>query len=120
MARDILGGDPHPPKDDLESFFWLLAWTIFRRMKYARTLKSLRKVFDNPWNARSARAGKTTWLEDAALGEKIDTVRNESFLPQLARLLLEPDVEHSRMLLVFEDVLSRLAQLEGAQRAGDE
>ncbi|KAF8346714.1 hypothetical protein F5887DRAFT_92617 [Amanita rubescens] len=124
MARDILGGDPHPPKDDLESFFWLLAWTIFRRMNYARALKSLKKVFNNPWDARSARAAKTTWLADVALDEKIVTERNvrtESFIPQLARLLLEPDVDHNRMLLVFEDVLNRLAQLEGeARRAGDE
>jgi len=105
LARDILGGDSHSPKDDLESFFWLFVWTSLRRVKCGWTSNVLRTIFENSWNAQSARKRKITWLEDITDEKYVDAKENKPFMQQLACLFLEPDVDHTRMLRLFEDAL---------------
>ena len=100
--------DSHTPMDDLESFFWLLAWIAIRYKNYGRTSNSISTVYSPP-NAQAARAYKIEWLKDITLGKEIVMVKRnkplKQLFDQLARLLLVPDLDHSRMLRVFEDAL---------------
>src|SRR6266550_94707 len=105
MARDILDGNSYLPKHDLESFFWLLASITICPRDRPWSLDSLKRVVLNKV-ARDAGSARAPWLEYITLSE--DVRRNKplmQLLDQLAHLVLEPDVDHTCMLRVFEDAL---------------
>lgn len=70
---------------------------------------SLRRALDDPWGAESARARKIKWLENISSAQEILHLTGYEplmqLLDQLVRLLLEPDLDHTRMLRVFEGAL---------------
>jgi hypothetical protein len=112
MARAIQDGSPYLPKHDLESFFWLLTLiTICHMYHGCWTLDYLRSLVNRGviWDAESARACKISSIVTTKLGEENRNVRRNKplvrLLDQLPCLLLEPDVDHTRMLRVFEDAL---------------
>ena len=112
MARDVLEGDEHLPKHDLESFFWLLSWVCFRHVAHGKTMNRVKTTLDTP-DAYLARCGKYMWLLDIAPGKDSVDVNGNVPLGQLysqfAGLLLEDRDDgsmHVDVLRIFRDALN--------------
>ena len=113
MARDVLEGDEHLPKHDLESFFWLLSWVCFRHVAHGKTMNRVKTTLDTP-DAYLARGGKMAWLSDIAsrrVSVKVTgNIPLEQLYSQFAGLLLEDrddDITHDDVLGIFAHALSR-------------
>ena len=112
MARDVLEGDAHLPKHDLESFFWLLSWVCFRHVDHGGTMHRLKTTLDTP-DAYFAMCGKHVWLLHIASGEVSVKVTGNDPLGKLysrfAALLLEDrdeGITHDDVLRIFADALT--------------
>ncbi|KAF8344644.1 hypothetical protein F5887DRAFT_256789 [Amanita rubescens] len=108
MARAIRHGSPYLPKHDLESFFWLLMLITICHLNHGRTPNYPRSILNCNRVLRSpelARARKTSWLVTTLGKENMSNKPLMQLLDQLPCLLLEPNVDHTRMLRVLEDAL---------------
>ena len=81
MAVDVLMHKMHERKHDLESFYWLLVWTLLRHTDHDQGPSACSKLFDVE-DRELAAAQKRTWLETSDL--RIN--RNEPLTQLLERL----------------------------------
>ena len=111
MARDVLEGDAHLPKHDLESFFWLLSWVCFRHVDHGGTMNRLKTALDSP-AAEVAAFCKIGWLSHIASGRvSVKVTGNDplgKLYSQFAGLLLEDRdvIMHDDVLRIFADALT--------------
>jgi Fungal protein kinase len=66
MAVDVLMHKMHERKHDLESFYWLLIWTLLRHTDHDEGPSACNKLFDVE-DRELAAAQKRTWLETSDL-----------------------------------------------------
>ena len=62
MVVDVLMHKMHERKHDLESFYWLLVWTLLRHSDHDQGPSACSKLFDVE-DRELAAAQKRTWLE---------------------------------------------------------
>jgi hypothetical protein len=111
MAVDVLMHKMHERKHDLESFYWLLVWTLLRHADHDQGPSACSKLFDIE-DRELAAAQKRTWLETSDL--RIN--RNEPLTQLLERLraIFDDQLGAKRRISVEATYTTLLAALDEA------
>jgi hypothetical protein len=115
MAVEVLNGKLHEPKHDLESFYWLLTWILFRHTHHNQLKSKARTLFDI-LDKDSAANAKLAWLQQSIFRITGNEPLN-SLLVNLRKCFRgqqsmdvdyeSVDVTHDGLLTVIDDALRR-------------
>jgi hypothetical protein len=114
MAVDVLMHKLHERKHDLESFYWLLVWTLLRHADHDQGPSACSKLFDVE-DRELATAQKEHWLRHSDLqimGKELLTQLLEQLKVLFRKQLTDKDttsvdVKYDTLMVAIDSALSR-------------